>query len=217
MKKYLALFCFCAAALHARAEGFRQFPEHQMSLVVPKGFTEFKSDRAPANALAVYTNGDPNAGKPFQLFSLEMLGGTIPKNSHLELNQLPKAVRDQGLTLGRMRWSGYSVDILEGVVTQNGQTMATVVAQIPLAPRALQISFAGPADQRADLQKLANQVVGSVIGLSNWDGPVMRKLSMAERAEKLTSGLLSLGLICAAAIYIYRRFRKKKEVAEIKS
>lgn len=196
-------------ALTAGGSTFRQFPEHNISVVIPDGFTEVEAAQVPAGYLAMYATGNPAEEGPRTVIAFELMRGTIGRES-MTTAHLPQSHRDAGFTFGRIKWRDHVVDTINGVIEQDGGAVATVAAQVPLAPKALQISFAGPVAAKAEINKVAASVVGSVTGVSNWDGPVMRKMSLEERVVSLVRGLVGLTLICGAAIYIYRRCSKKK-------
>jgi len=210
MKITTYLLFLLVPALVATAETFRQFPEHQFSLVLPSGFTELKGNRVPVGLEAVYIDGDPDDGQAHIVISIQMMNGSIGQDSHLTKEQIPQNLREKGFSVGRLKWRDHSIDSINGQLTQSGIDLITIAAQVPLAPRALQLNFAGPLAQKEKIESLAQKTVASVIGLSNWEGPVMRKLSTTERIVSLIKGLAGLFITCAVVILLYRVIRKKK-------
>ncbi len=213
MKRFYSLCLLSLACLTASGSTFRQFPEHNISVVIPDGFTEVQAAQVPAGYLAMYANGDPAVEGPKTVIGFELMRGTIGRDP-LTTAHLPQSHRDAGFTVGKIKWRGYLVDTINGVVDQEGGAVVSIAAQVPLAPKALQISFAGPVAEKAEINKVAASVVGSVMGVSNWDGPVMRKMSIQERTASFVKGLLGLVFICGLAIYIYRKKFKKVPAAE---
>jgi phage tail protein X len=212
MKSFLFPGLLILATLNTSA-AFRQFPEHNISVVIPDGFTEMETSRVPAGYLAMYANGNPADEGTKTVIGFELMRGTIGRDP-LTTADLPQSHRAAGFTVGKIKWRDYFVDTINGVVDQEGGAVATIAAQVPIAPKAFQITIAGPVAEKTQINKIAASVVGSVIGNSNWDGPVMRKMSVQERTASFVKGIMGLALICGAAIYIYRRCSKKKAATD---
>jgi hypothetical protein len=70
--------------------------------------------------------------------------------------------------LADKKWRGLKVDAIVAVVTQNGITMVVYTIQIPLAPYAIQLGIAGPEPLRTDVEQLADNVLASFDGRTNW-------------------------------------------------
>lgn len=197
------------------AETFRHFEEHGASLVVSDGFVEVAPERVPEGLETLFLNGDPDDDIPDMGISVQMLNGTIAPNTHLALSDIPQELRDQGYSVERMKWRNFSIDAIKATVMQSGIKVSSIVVQVPLEPKALQLGFAAPSDRMAELEAIATKTVLSVVGSTNWEGaPLPRKLSTSERVVSGVKGLVQLALVCTVVIFLVRRFRKKKSTSE---
>jgi hypothetical protein len=91
------------------------------------------------------------------------------------------------------------------VVTQEGEQLFSLIAQVPLRSEAIQIVTSGPLVNEADGRAALNAALASLEGESNW-------LTSEERAGRLGKAVgawVGIGL----AAFIVWRWRKKKEAA----
>src|SRR5262249_9675586 len=98
-----------------------------------------------------------------KMVSLQDLGGTIGRED------LSKEKNEPGnVTLEKTRWQTFDIDVVKVVETAGKVTNVTFNAQVPLKPRAIQVTVIGPAAEEPSLRQEMQTIVGSVEGQSNW-------------------------------------------------
>ena len=96
-------------------------------------------------------------------------------------------------------WKTFELIGLELSSEQSGMNVAAFFAQVPLLPRAIQVSVLGPPTEQEQLKSLLKQVVRSVDGETNWLPPAL---------AWLRSLLIPAGLAALIAAFFFGRRKK---------
>jgi hypothetical protein len=205
VKRLFSLLAAAVISLRGEASTFRRFPEEGFSLVIPDGFSELTGSRVPAGARAAYAEGDIRDGRAHAVIALQILNGLIGKDEHLTADQLAHAHPGIEWSVGRMTWKKHAIDSFGAVMTQNGIQLFSIAAQVPLAPKALQITVVGPLDQKDAISADAARLVSSVTGETNWEGPVLAPVNTWKAVQGIVVSLIELAVVCAFVVLVYRR------------
>lgn len=182
--KYVELPAFRHARAHAAFQASLHAPsspvmhlhgahllndEHlHFSIDIPEGFNT-SSDKALTNFNYCYSRNLVDNGYARVVVGIQQLDGIIPANQHLQPEDAAKqAPRGVKVDVVEKNWRGLKVDTLVSEQSQNGASTLIYVVQIPLAPSAIQLIVRGPASHRAEIEKLIDDMLGSVDGKSNW-------------------------------------------------
>lgn len=144
--------------------------EHlHFSVDIPEGFKAW-SDKTLTNFDYCYERDLVENGNYARVvIAIQQLNGIIPANQHLRpedaARQAPRGVK---VDLIEKNWRGIKIDGLLNEQSQNGVSILTYVVQIPLAPSAIQMIVHGPASNRAEIEKLIDDIVASIDGNTNW-------------------------------------------------
>jgi hypothetical protein len=134
------------------------------------------------------------------MISLQDLGGTIGREDLSKKQDKPA-----GVTLEKTHWQSFDIDVFKVEETTGKVTNITLNAQVPLKPRAIQVSVMGPAAEEASLRQEMQAIVTSVAGTSNW-------LTPDERVSRLAAGGGRLAFVsafvCVLVIGIVKVVRK---------
>jgi hypothetical protein len=96
--------------------------------------------------------------------------------------------------------------------TEAGVASVTLNAQVPLKPKAIQVTVVGPQSDEAQLRQELRAIVASVEGPTNWSD---RGMAMSQqRLEKISHGAGRLWvfgclLVIAVAVALKKLFRRK--------
>jgi hypothetical protein len=151
-------------AVHANGHRVLKDDGLGLTLDIPEGFAEFPEGRNMQRANYVFVKGDTTDRDLDLLFSITALPGPLPRR-RLQTNEVPAKA---GASLRTFNWRGMEIDGL--IVSENllGTPFTTFNIQLPILPRALQISVAGPTARQAELERIAAALLPSIDGQSNW-------------------------------------------------
>jgi len=132
------------------------------SLSMPKAFIEYTDIVQKPNIIKTYIKGDPNDNPPDIMCLVEDLGGTISKEDIIDI----KGRND--ISLIKKKWNGYIIDVFR--IEEKLQNIDTLTfnAQIPLYPRAIQITLVGLKSKEKELLKDLDSIILGIDGQSNW-------------------------------------------------
>ena len=105
-----------------------------------------------------------------------------------------------GFDYRSVRWKTFDLDVVMTRMRRGNKSIVSLLTQVPLAGKAIQVAVAGPASDTERLTADLTQIVSSIKGESNW-------LSAAERSERLGKGvgLLVGGIGALAVLWWWRR------------
>lgn len=140
-----------------------EVPETSASFDLPGGYVDIPAGtRLPNAAKQGFIR--PMTGEPSRMLLVAVLGGTLNRQ-HLRAEDLPPGA---GRSLGRFSWRGIEIDGVRLLEQSEAGPYVTWHVQIPLRPKALQLSFSGAAAQEAEIRKTADTVLASLDGPSTW-------------------------------------------------
>ena len=134
--------------------------ENGFSFDVPEGFQPFSPAEIPRGCICAYFK--PKAGEAFRMLVVKNLGGRISRE-HLKSKDLPA-----GESLTSLFWRGLAVDAVAVRGALRGVDFLFLNIQIPLRREAIQIDFGAPYSASLDLRPIAEQVLASLEGETNW-------------------------------------------------
>ena len=135
------------------------------SIDIPEGFREYPEGKKTPTIEHVYIKGVVGGGEALTVINIERLAGLIPRNKPLRREAMPPGFRGEVTT---RNWRGVNVDTIIAFVEQNGLRMAVYTMQVPLKPSAIQLSVGGPESNRNELGQLADTLLSSLDGETNW-------------------------------------------------
>ena len=135
------------------------------SIDIPEGFRDYPEGKYAPRVEHVFIKGVVGGGEALTVINIERLDRLISKNKPLRREEMPPGFNGEITTLN---WRGVKVDAVIAPVEQNGLKMVVYTMQIPLKPSAIQLSVAGPESKREELGQLADTLLSSVEGETNW-------------------------------------------------
>lgn len=137
----------------------------RFSIEIPEGFRDYPEGKQSPTSEYVYAKGGLGGGEVLTVINIERLGGLIPKNKPLKKEDMPLGFRGE---LTTRNWRGLTVDTIVAVVEQNGSNIVVYAMQIPLKHGAIQLNVGGPESKREELGQLADTLLASLDGETNW-------------------------------------------------
>ncbi|MCA8910328.1 MAG: hypothetical protein KDB82_01380 [Planctomycetes bacterium] len=185
-----------AAAIHDRHYNF--------DAELPPGFQAWPADQPLISIKTIHAfyKGDLTDDQPDTLIGIEHLGGVIGRE-RLDVAKIPGLPPGSHAKVEEAKWKSFDINVLVVHMVRNGIQIATVSAQVPLVPEAIQIHVAGPVETEPQLRGYLRYVLDSLKGESNW-------LSTSERLGRLVGGISTLVVVIGAVagvIIIARRRR----------
>ncbi len=149
-----------APATHALSATRVVDRETGFSFDLPEGFQPFPSADAPKGFRYAYFRA--KTGEANRVLLVRNLGGWLPRE-HLKPEQLPA-----GKLLTSVSWRGLSVDGITAREVVQGVDYLSLNIQIPLRREAIQLTFGAPYNAFLELRHVAEQVLSSLEGETNW-------------------------------------------------
>ena len=137
------------------------------SLDIPSGFREYPEGVQSPNTEQVFIKGVVGGGELLTVINIERMNGLIARNKPLKKEELPTELRSRAELTDR-NWRGAKVDAIVAHVDQNGAKMIVYTIQVPLKPSAIQLNVAGPESKQAEISHLADDLLASLDGETNW-------------------------------------------------
>lgn len=92
------------------------------------------------------------------------------------LKQLPSGAQ---VRLGTSVWSEHELDVIESEFTMQGVDLLTLIVQVPILPRAVQVSIAAPKSSEAQARQDLKALLRSFRGTTHWLTPRQRGMAFA--------------------------------------
>jgi hypothetical protein len=157
-------------AVHATAARILRDEKSRFSMDIPHGFEDWPEGAVAPNVLHCFARKLPGADDSRLVINVQRLNGTIPPNQPLRREDvLQHAPPGTKLDLIQKKWRGFKVDTFVSEVSLNGVQAIVYGVQIPLVPRAIQINVGGPVFHRSEVEKLADEILVSLEGNTNWE------------------------------------------------
>ena len=169
---------------------------------LPAGFTPFPEAQTQKDVLGCWSEETPASTHGGMVLCVSRLHGVLPREA-MRQRDVPANTR-----IVTFKWKGFDVQGLHTSASQNGEPVFALVAQVPLRREAVQVVFAGPADQEARGNTLMTSTLGTLEGETNW-------LTDSERAGRLgnIAGWWIGIAIAVVAVLIWRNRRHAPAVA----
>lgn len=163
---------------------------------VPEGFVAFPEGRASnADLVECWTEDEPVSQQGAVVLCVQRLHGVLGRDA-IRPDEVPA-----GAQLTALKWHDLELQGMRAMAEADEGPAFTLVAQVPLKPEAIQILFAGPADQVERGDTLLHATLASLQGQSNW-------LTSAERSERIGNSvgvLLTIGFAVGVVLYMRKR------------
>jgi len=141
----------------------------RFSMEIPEGFVDWPEGAVSANVVHCYAKLLDGSNDLRLVINVQRLNGVIPPNQPLRREEVAQhAPPGTKLDLIQMSWRGYTVDTFVSELSQNGSEVIAYGIQVPLVPAAIQLNVGGPISQRQEIEKLADDLLASLDGNSNW-------------------------------------------------
>jgi hypothetical protein len=144
---------------------------------LPDGLDDFSTNM---RVKALVSRGKVSPAGLTKMIAIQDLGGVIGRE---DLSKMP--ARPRNATLEKTSWKGFEIDVFRIVENINGTSFVTFNAQVPLRPRAIQVSVVGPASDDSAVRKEMQTIVTSVEGPTNW-------LTAEERSARIQQNYLAI-------------------------
>lgn len=157
-------------ATHSASAQLLKDDRLRFSMDIPDGFVDFPAGKAAPNVEHCFVRELSDAGGARLVVNVQRLDGIIPVGKSLLRDDAARhAPPGMKLDLIRKNWRGLPVDAIVSETTPpGGARMVVYTVQIPLLPSAIQVNVGGPVSHRAEVERLADTVVGSIEGDTNW-------------------------------------------------
>jgi len=181
------------------------------SLTIPDRYRE--APKTPG-ALYSFAHG-ASADADFSAIQIQDAGGTIA-NEPVDHAVVERSARDSVKGTGveilsfdyrKVRWKTFDLDVVISRMRKGDTSIVSLVTQVPLVGKAIQIAIAGPARDTDRLIADLTQIVSSIEGESSW-------LSAAERSERIGKGVgMVVGVLGALGLLSWWRRRARRAAA----
>jgi len=196
----VALVVFGSLCSTATAAGPTIYDEDlHITLILPDGF-EPVLDMPPspdADIRHAYTRPDSD-GNSAVLVLVQALRGTIGREQMGEKWRAFGADR-----VYSEKWKSFEVEVVVSKKDQDGSTVIVRSVQVPIAPRAIQVTVFGDESNDAELADLTKALLASLDGPSNWLTNQSRAKALGEAVGKLAFWIVVFG----AVVYVLTVWR----------
>jgi hypothetical protein len=158
---------------------------------IPDGFVDFPQGKQMPDVVHSYLKGDPTDAKLDVVVLVEALPGTLGRD-YLKEDMLPP---DGNASFVYVEWRSFKLQGMRVRETLGSATAITYNVMVPLIPRAVQLKVIGEEARDAELLALAQTIVRSFDGKTNW-------LNTEERAQRVLLGGGRLVLTAAIALLV---------------
>jgi len=166
------------------------------SLTLPDGFTDFPEARSQKDVVDSWSEATPVSANGALVLLVVRMHGALPREA-MRQEDIPANTQ-----VVSFKWKGFDVSGLKTLTTQAGLPVFVLVAQVPLRREAVQLSVAGPADQKARGQAIMEATLASLEGETNW-------LTSTERAGRLGT-IAGWWIGIAVAVIAVLAWRKRR-------
>ena len=170
------------------------------SLTLPDGFVANATlASASPTVLHAFTLNVPSGSKPGIILFIEKMDGTIDQE-HLTPESIPAGFKGRLFTTN---WQGFVVDAIEVPEKVGNVTTTTYNVQIPLRRAAIQIKLFGPAERRADLDRLLTEILNGLHGESNWTAVAPNGAIPAPNNDGTVLLVVAIAFVVAGLVGLY--------------
>jgi len=142
-----------------------------------------------------------------RLLSIQDLGEVIRQDANF--SRLRKSAGN--VKLEKIQWRAFEVDVFSVTELDRGMAYVSLNAQIPLKPRAIQVSLSAPKSEERVLHHELETLLATIEGPSNW-------VTSRDRSALASAGVVRTSVVIAALLvlvsgalwYIFRRQGSRK-------
>ena len=166
-------------------------------LTVPDGFVDFPDGRASSpDVVECWTEDEAVSTQGAMVLCIQRMHGVLGRE------KLSGADLPVGSQLTTLRWRDFDIAGIRSRAERDEGPLFVLAAQVPLKPEAVQLTYAGPADQEARIDSLMQVTLASFQGKSNW-------LTSAERSERIGKSVgIWISIAFAGGVVWYMRKRR---------
>lgn len=135
------------------------------SISIPEGFRDFPEAKVRASIEYSFIQGSSDRGEPVRFITIENLGQLIRRGERLTATSIAGADTAE---ITRRKWRGLEVDVAMTTSKDGDFTTLMYNMRIPLRPKAIDVVVAGAEADRKELSRLADQLLASMDGETNW-------------------------------------------------
>jgi uncharacterized membrane protein len=139
------------------------------SFEIPHDFSD--NPKAKADPMFEYSFIRQNPDGSATAITIQNLGERIGKeplgqeDAKKMMGQLPPGSE---VKLVKGRWTGFDIQGFQGRIAMRGGPIAVSAFQVPLAREAIQVNVGGPVKREAESRQIAEMILKSLHGKSNW-------------------------------------------------
>ena len=183
--------------LAALLQGQASNSELGYQFAVPEGFVDFPDGRASSpDVVDCWTEDEAISAQGALVLCVQRMHGVLGREK-LSADGLPPASQ-----LTTLHWGEFDIDAVRSHAERDEGPVFVLAAQLPLEREAVQLIYAGPADEEARVDSLMQVTLASFHGKSNW-------LTSAERSERIGKSVGAwIALAFAVGVVWYMRKRR---------
>lgn len=132
-------------------------------LQMPDGFTKAENPPTMPDLVETYMKDAKDGSQGAVYVMIHRLDGLLP-NKRIELSP----GEHPGVSVLDATWQGHQIALFRITEELKGMHALTFNAQVPLTPRAIQVTVFGPKDREAELRETMQQVLDGLAGATNW-------------------------------------------------
>jgi uncharacterized membrane protein len=177
----------------------------KITLQLPEGFEPIPGSHPPPNTDIRYAFGRMGPdGKSRICVLVHALRGVIGRE------RIGEAARSRLAGLYLEKWKSFELEVLVVKEDLAGGCFVTRNVQVPVTPRAIQLSVVGPQSQDAELAELTRTLLASMDGPTNWLTTEERVGSGIEAVVRVSLCVLGiLAVVYGLVAWRTRRFRER--------
>jgi hypothetical protein len=139
----------------------------RFSIEIPEGFKSDITIKRKSTVTHVFSG--VAAGDPEQrvVIVINKLGGLLPRRTEQNQKRLKDSLPPNSELLTN-NWRGLTIDSCITRIETNGASFSICRIRVPLKPRAIEIELHGMAESENGLKALAESLVASLDGPTNW-------------------------------------------------
>jgi len=181
-------------------------------LVVPEGFTKLEIAPSEADTIYKFADRDLTPDDPAHVIQIQRLRGLISPTARMNESDLP-IIEGITTTLQEFSWKGLILDVTRQVITlPNGINYVVFGIQYPLSGEAVQLQVGGPEGDETEVYSQFSTIAADFENtkpLHSVGSISFRKLSTAERVQKLISGILQLTVTSFVIVFLFRILKRQ--------
>jgi hypothetical protein len=139
----------------------------QFSMTIPDGFREYPQGIQFEETKYCYLKGVIGDDEKLTIINIKKLDGLLSPDLALNRKRLREQLPAQSELITK-QWRGLTIDAYTMSVDKNGSSILIYTMRVPLKPAAIELAVAGSASKRDELNRLADELLASLEGESNW-------------------------------------------------